>query len=88
MNSLFHPSLLSNRFGQSFELPSPSIPRTKEAGQAKNSPAVRENIQMFFALLPDLALFYFILAVDALLTAKIFLRALVGAKKSAAADTR
>ncbi|MCI5163760.1 MAG: hypothetical protein D3917_17450 [Candidatus Electrothrix sp. AX5] len=81
MNSLFHPSLLSNRFGQSFELPSPSIPRTKEAGQAKNSPAVRGNIQMFFTLLPDLTLFYFILAVDALLTAKIFLRAIVGKKK-------
>ncbi|MCI5138107.1 MAG: hypothetical protein D3922_06750 [Candidatus Electrothrix sp. AR1] len=84
MNALFHPSLLSNRFGQSFELPSPSIPRTKEAGQAKKSPAVRENVRMLFGLLPDLALFYFILAIDAVLTAKIFLRALVGAKKSTA----
>ncbi|RWX46878.1 hypothetical protein H206_03514 [Candidatus Electrothrix aarhusensis] len=85
MSSLFHPSLLSNRFGQSFELPSPSIPRTKEAGQAKSSPAVRGNVQMFFALLPDLTLIYFILALDAVLTAKIFLRAIVGAKKSTAA---
>ncbi len=89
MSSLFHPSLSSNNcIGQSFELPSPSIPRTKKAEQAKKSPTVRENVRMFFSLLPDLALFYFILAVDAVLTTKIFLRALVGAKKSAAADNR
>ncbi|MCI5137650.1 MAG: hypothetical protein D3922_04370 [Candidatus Electrothrix sp. AR1] len=85
MNSLSHPSLLCNRIGQSFELPSPSIPRTKKAEQAKKSLGVRENVRMFFGLLPDIALFYYILAIDALLTTKIFLRDLLGAQKSTAA---
>jgi len=49
MSSLFHPSLLSNSIGRSFEPTSPLNPRTKEAGQIKNSPAVRENVRMFFA---------------------------------------
>ncbi len=86
MSSLFHPNSLTSRFGQSFEQPSPpSILRTKKAEQAKKSPAVLENIRMFFGLLPDLALFYFILTVDALLTTKIFFRAFFGTQEGAPA---
>ena len=90
MSSLFHSNSLSSRHGRSLGLPSPSVSRTvpdtgskqeKGAGKESNSPAIRHNIKMFFSLLPDLALFYFILAVDAALTAKVFLRGLAGAKE-------
>ncbi|XOF34436.1 MAG: hypothetical protein ACL93V_03830 [Candidatus Electrothrix sp. YB6] len=50
-----------------------------------NSPAVRGNIQLFFGLLPDVVLFYSILAVDAALTAEMFLRDLSGTEETAPA---
>ena len=40
----------------------------------KNSPAPRGKIQQFFGLFPDFVLFYFILIVDAALTAGSSLR--------------
>ena len=56
--------------------------QNKENGAAKekNGTAVRRNIQFFSGLSVDYALFYFILAVDAALTAEIFLRSRFGAK--------
>ncbi|MCI5123861.1 MAG: hypothetical protein D3925_05140 [Candidatus Electrothrix sp. AR5] len=93
MQSLFHSSLFSNRIGKFLGTPSPSVIRTvpgadfkqnkeKGAEKEKNSPVVRRNIQMFFGLLTDFVLFYFLLAVDAAMTAEIFFRARFGAKES------
>ncbi|MCI5137286.1 MAG: hypothetical protein D3922_02455 [Candidatus Electrothrix sp. AR1] len=93
MKSLFHSTLLSSRSGKSLRSPSPSVFRTvpntnfkknkeKGAEKEKNSPAVRRNIQIFFGLLTDFVLFYFLLAVDAAMTAEIFLRASFNAKET------
>jgi hypothetical protein len=48
-------------------------------GKEKNS---EKDNQMSFGLLADFTLFYFILAVDAALTAETFLRSRLGAKGS------
>jgi hypothetical protein len=82
MSSLFYSNLLSSRLGKLLGLPSPSVfQQEKGAGQESNSAAVRRDIQMLFGLLPDFALFYVILAVDAALSAEVFLRGLVDAKE-------
>ncbi len=96
MKSLFRSKSLSSRIGNSLGTPSPSVIRSvpdtdfkqnkeKDAEKEKNSLAVRRNIQMFFGLLTDFVLFYFLLAVDAAMTAEIFFRARLGVKESAQA---
>ncbi|RWX44703.1 hypothetical protein H206_03153 [Candidatus Electrothrix aarhusensis] len=93
MSSLFPSSSFSRCIGKSLGPSSPSVIRTvpgtdfkqnkeKGAGKEKNSLVVRRNIQMFFGLLTDFVLFYFLLAVDAAMTAEIFLRARFGVTES------
>ena len=96
MSSLFHSSSLSSCIGKSHgpsslsairTVPSTDFKQNKEKGaeKEKNSLAVRRNIQMFFGLLTDFVLFYFLLAVDAAMTAEIFFRARFNAKEIAPA---
>ncbi|MCI5167196.1 MAG: hypothetical protein D3903_14150 [Candidatus Electrothrix sp. GM3_4] len=92
MNTLFHSNSLSNRIGRSLGLSSSLVSRTasdvgskqkKENSVETDDSSFRLNFHMFLGLFVDIVLFYFILAVDAALTAKIFLHSLLGAKKNA-----
>ncbi|MCI5167194.1 MAG: hypothetical protein D3903_14140 [Candidatus Electrothrix sp. GM3_4] len=90
MNTLFHSNSLSNRIGLSSSLVSRKVSdagskQKKENSVEKDDSSFRLNFHMFFSLFVDIVLFYFILAVDAALTAKIFLSSLLGAKGNSSA---
>ena len=88
MTTLSHSGSISPRNGKSFASSSPLAVRTvpvrdfkpdtksrkNRIGKEKNHPAVRRDVQFFPGLLIDYALFSFILAADAMLTAEISLR--------------
>ena len=92
MKTLVHSDPFSNRNAQSPASSSPLAVRTvpvsafkldekNSAGKEKNNPAVRRDTYFSPGLLLDYTLFSYILAVDAGLTAKVFLRDRLGAKE-------
>ena len=93
MKTLFYSGKVSNCNGKSFVPSLPLAVRTvlascfkldkkNSAGKEKNNPAVLRDTRFSPGLLLDYTLFSYMLAVDAGLTAKIFLRGRLGAKES------
>jgi hypothetical protein len=83
MKTLFHSNSLFSRIGRSLGLSSSLVSHTvsdtdfkqnKENGTGKDNSSFRMNPHMIFTLFVDIILFYFILAVDTVLTSGIFLR--------------
>ncbi|WP_339137235.1 MAG: hypothetical protein WGN25_04375 [Candidatus Electrothrix sp. GW3-4] len=93
MKSLFYSSTFSKRNNTSLAPSSPLATRTvpvsgfkldkkNSVGKEKNNRAVRRNTRFSPGLLLDYTLFSYILAVDAGLTAEVFLRDRLRGKRS------
>ena len=83
MNTLSYSGTFSNRNGKSVASSSPSAARTVPGAEKEmNTSAVRRDTRFSPGLLIDYALFSYILAVDAVLTAETFLRDRLQTKNS------
>jgi hypothetical protein len=86
MISLFHSGAFSNRISKKSASSSPLATRTVPGTEKeKNTSAVRRDIQFSPGLLLDYTLFSYIMAVDAVLTAEVFLRDRLQTKNSLSA---
>jgi hypothetical protein len=87
MITSFHSGTVSNRISKTSASSSPLAARSSvpSAGKKMNTSAVRRNTYFSPGMLIDYTLFSYILAVDAVLTAEVFLRDRLQTKNSLSA---